>query len=100
MMRRHVVLTQPLAQLMGNAFGQPPRVYEDQRRPVRVHQLHDALVNLVPHLVRSDWTKFRRWNLYSNIQRALVANVDDYRIGASSFGSRIAGEKARDFFNR
>jgi hypothetical protein len=62
---------------------------------MRIHQLHDALVNLVPHLIGSHWAEFRGRNLDSKIESALVANVDDYRIWTS-----VSSEKMRDFFNR
>ena len=94
-MRRHVFLTQSLSQLMGNAFGQPPRVHENQRRAVRVHQLHDALVNLVPHLVGGDRAQFGGWNLDSEIERALVSNIHDHRIGTP-----IPRQEMRNLFDR
>ena len=99
-MRRHIFLTQPLTQVMGYAFGQAPCVYEDQRRAVRIHQLHDALVDLVPHLVRRDRAQFGRWNLDCKIERALVANVDDYGSGARILRIGVAGKKTRDVFDR
>jgi len=99
-MRRHVFLAQPLAQLMSNALGEPPRIHEHERRAVRIHQLYDALVNLVPHLVRRDRPQFGRRNLDSKIQRALMAYVDDHRIGPSFLRIGTAREEMRDFFDR
>ena len=47
-------------QMMRHALGQPPRVHENQRRAVLLHQLRDAVVNFVPHFVRGDRAQFAR----------------------------------------
>src|SRR5271154_5008571 len=99
-MRRNVVLAKAFTKLMGDPLCQTSRVYKDQRRTVRVDQLHDALVNLVPHFIRRHRTQFRRWNLDSEIELALVADVYDYGLGSWFVRIRTAREKTRHFFDR
>ncbi len=48
--RRHLVLAQPLAQIARRPLGQAPRVHEDQRGPMLADQLGDPVVDLLPNL--------------------------------------------------
>ena len=58
MMGRDVFVTQTFAKQVANTLSQAPRVNENKRRAMRVYQLHEALVNLVPHFVGRYRTKF------------------------------------------
>ena len=51
---RHRVLAQPLAEMARDALGQPPGVDEHERRPVFANQCGQAIVVLLPHLMRHD----------------------------------------------
>ena len=78
-MREHRVFAQPLAEMMGHALGQPPRVDEHERRPVLLNQRGDAVVDLLPHLVRRDRPQLVVRHLDREIHRAAMAVVDDRR---------------------
>ena len=53
-MRRDLVGAEPLRQRAGGALGHAAGVDEDQRRAVRLDQLGDAVVDLLPDLARHD----------------------------------------------
>ncbi len=59
------------------------------------YELGDAVINFVPEFVARDGPKLLSGNLNREIKRALVADIDDDRIGAS-----VAGEEVRDSLNR
>ena len=63
--------------MMRDALGQPPRVHEDERRPVLLNQRGDAVVDLLPHLVRRDRPELVLRHLDRQIHRAAMAVVDD-----------------------
>ena len=50
--RRDRVLAEPLAQMAREPLRHPPRVDEDERRPVRLDELGEPVVVLLPDLVR------------------------------------------------
>ena len=52
--RGHRLVAEPVAQMPRDAFRQPPRVHEDERRPVLGDQRGQAVVVLLPHFVRHD----------------------------------------------
>src|ERR1700690_1471184 len=85
---------------MRDTLRQPPRVHEQERRPMSVHQIDDAVVNLAPHFIRSDRAELGRGNLDGQIDLALVADVDDYRFRPVPVLVRVAGEEARNFSDR
>ena len=64
-----------LAQSQGNAFRQPPRVDEHQRRAMLQCQRCNAVINLTPHLVAGDGTQFRRRHLNRQVELATMPNV-------------------------
>ena len=49
-MRRHLVRAQPLGEMQRQPLRQPARVHEHQCGAMLEDQLHQALVNLLPHL--------------------------------------------------
>src|ERR1039457_2367993 len=85
---------------MRDALGQPPCVNEEKRGSMRIHEFHDALVNLSPHLVRRNRTEFRRWDFDSEVELALVTNVDDHGIGPRILSIRVTREKMGDVLDR
>src|SRR5262249_39662758 len=60
-----------------------------------LHELADAVVNLVPEFVAGDRTQLLPRDLDGQIHRALVAHVHDYRVWSSA-----AREEVRNRFNR
>ena len=82
-MRQHRVFAQPLGQMVRDALGQPPRVDEHQRRPVLGDQLGDAVVDLLPHLVRRDRPKLVLRNFDRQIHRAPMPVIDDRDAGVA-----------------
>ncbi len=50
MMRCHRLFAEPFAQMPRDAFGEPPRVHEHQRRPMRQDERGEPIVVLLPHL--------------------------------------------------
>src|SRR6266404_4205416 len=80
--------------MVGNPLDKAPRVHKNQSRAMLLGKLDDASVDFVPHLVTRDRTKQRRGNFDSEIERALVTNVDHNRIG-----SAVSRKKMRDIFD-
>ena len=73
----HRVRAQALAQLVRGALGHAPRVDEDQRRAVRVDELAQAGVDLLPHLVGHHRRQGRAGQLQRRVHAAAVADVHD-----------------------
>ena len=94
-MGEHRVFAKPLGQMMGDALGQPPRVHEDEGRPVFLNQRGDAVVDLLPHLVRRDRPELVLRHLNREIHRAAMTVVDDVDLRVL-----VGREEARDDLNR
>ena len=97
---RDIFFAQPLTEVVRHALGEAACVHEHERRTVGVHQFDKALINFIPHFVRSDGTKFRAGHLDSEVERALVAHVDDYRFGPGVMPVRVARQEPRYFVDR
>ncbi len=76
-MREHRVFAEPLGEIVRHALGQPPRVDEDERRPMFVDERADAVVDFLPHLVRRDRPKLVLRHFDCQIHGAPMAVVDD-----------------------
>ena len=76
-MRGDVVFANPLAQLMRDPLRQPPGVDEDQRGAMLLDQFHQAVVNLVPHLVGGDRAQLAGRDFHREIELALVSDIHD-----------------------
>ena len=94
-MRKHRVFAKPLGQMVGDALGQPPGVDEHQRRPVLGDQGGDAIVDLLPHLVRRDGPKLVLRHFDRQIHRAPVPVIDDRDAGVA-----VGREEPRDRLDR
>ena len=92
-MRGDEILADAVAQMPRNAFRHPPRVHEYQRRPVGGHELRQAVVVLLPHLVGHHGAERRLGNLEREIDGPPMALVDDGTLAAAGIG---AHEKAGD----
>src|SRR5262249_27526130 len=93
-MARDVLRAEPRAEARRDALGHLARVDEYQRRPVLANELADALVDLVPLLVRTDRGKERRGDLDSEIQLAQVPGIDERALASG------ADEEVADVFQR
>jgi hypothetical protein len=67
----------PLGELPRDPLGHAARVHEDQRRPMRLDQLDQAVVDLFPDLARHDGFERRQRYLEGEIPHAAVASIDD-----------------------
>ena len=77
---RHRAFAQALGQLAGDPLGHLARVDEDERRPVLLHELVDASVDLVPLLVRAHRRKRRRRHLDRDVELPEGAGIDQAAI--------------------
>ena len=62
---------------MRHALGEPARVHEDERGAVRLDELDEPVVDLLPHLVRHHRLERRAGHFDREVDLALVAAVDD-----------------------
>ena len=101
-MRGDRILAKPLAQMPRGPLGHLPRVDENQRRPVLGDELREAIVVLLPHLVRHDGVERRARNLDGQINLAAMSFIDDraWRAVKARPTLPIADEIARDLFDR
>jgi hypothetical protein len=99
----HLVVAQPLTQLVGDPFCHPSRVHEDEGRPVGPDQSRDAIHDLGHLLGRRHRSQLVVRQLQGQIEGALVAHVDD-RAGCGAVGIRPPGagadQQAGDGFDR
>jgi hypothetical protein len=73
----HLVLAQPLAQLMGDPLGQLPGVDEHQGRPVTRDVGGDAVEDLVELIAREGGLELAVGQLQGDVESAPMAAVDD-----------------------
>src|SRR5215831_14357586 len=90
-MRRDRIVSKPFAQRARRPLRHLPRVDENQRCLVLADQLREAVVVLLPHLVRHDRIERRAGNLNCQVDLAAMPFVDDSDVIVAS-----ADEKARD----
>mgnify|MGYP005856572387 CR=1 FL=1 len=95
-----LVRSQPRGEMMGDALGQAPRVDEDQRGAVRADVAGDAVVDLLPQLVRGEVRQRLGGHLDGQRPVPAVADVDDGAIGLPVGPDPLrADQQAGDFFN-
>src|ERR1700691_1979597 len=92
MMRSHCVLAENRGKMMAHALRKPPGVDKNQRGTICEHEIGDALVNLLPHLVRSYRAKLAGRNFDSQIQMAPLRNLHDCRAGPVIAGKKISDQ--------
>ena len=93
-MRGHLIGAEPLGELAGHPLDQPAGIDEDQGRPMRLDQLGEAIIDLLPDLARHHRFERRRRHFEGEVARAPVTGVDD---PALRFG---ADQEARDRLDR
>ncbi len=76
--RQHGVRSQALAQMVGDALGQAPRIDEDERGAVLADQVGQAVVDLLPHLVAGDRAELVAGHLDGQVHFTAMADVDDH----------------------
>ena len=99
--RGDLVLAEPLSELMRDALDQAARVDEDDRRAVRLRVRDDAIVDVGVQLVRGDRAELVTRDFDAEIERALVADVDDGAIRRTVDDDALRpDEQARDVLDR
>ena len=100
-MRGDLVRAESLRQMMGDSFSQSSRVDKHQRRPVRLDQIRQSLVNLRPDLVRHHGFQRRARQLDRQVHFPGMPRVND---GATRIAYFIkpagADQESCDFCNR
>ena len=86
------IIAKALGQLMRHPLGKAPGVHRDQRRAMRLDQMHEAIVDFFPDLMRHHGFERRTRNFDREVHRALVALVDD--------DAGTIGQKPRDLLDR
>ena len=98
--RCHGIFAKPLAQLTRDALGHPARVDEDQRRAMRLNQLRQAIVVLLPDFMRHHRFEGGPRNLEIEIDGSPMPLVDDRAIGeASAVDPAGTHQKPRDLLD-
>src|SRR5215831_10007283 len=92
-MSEYGAFPQTLGKMMRDAFGEPARVDEDQRRAMSENQFTKPIVDLAPHLIARDGAEFVLRHFDCNIQFAAMTAIDN----ADLF---VGCDKASDFFDR
>src|SRR4051812_6855008 len=88
------IFAQPLGQVEGDTLGEFARVDEYQGRAVLQNEFRDAVVDLVPHLMRSNGPEWDSGDFNPEIKLALVSDVDDHRDRTTA-----ASKKVRDLLD-
>ena len=91
-MRGHRIFSQAFREMMRHSFREAARVYKNERRAMLPNQLGDAVVNLVPHFMRGDRAKFARRNFDGQIERALMPDLHDHRIGTAAAREKMCDQ--------
>src|SRR5713101_1778048 len=77
MMSCYRVTSQALGQMVRDALGQAPCVYEDERGRMLIGELREAIVNFAPHFIRGHGTEFARGHFDRKIHLAAMADLHD-----------------------
>ena len=94
MMRGHLLGAQALGELAGHPLDQPARVDKDQGRAVRLDQLGQPVIDLLPDFARHDRLERRGRDFEGEITLPAMACVDDPALCVGS------DQKPRDCFDR
>ncbi|HMF29343.1 MAG TPA: hypothetical protein VKE42_11260 [Candidatus Cybelea sp.] len=92
-MRQHCRFTEAFRKVVSDTFGQPSRIYEDQRGAVRQDKFREPIINLAPHFVTGDDPEFVFWDFHAEIQLSTMAAVDNPKLF-------VRGNKLCDIFDR
>ena len=76
-MRGDSVFPKAVGKVTGEAFGQPPRVDEDQCGAMLGDELRQTVVVLLPHFVRHHRFERRAGDLDGQVHRAAMTFIDD-----------------------
>src|SRR3954467_8913851 len=89
------VFAKPLGQVERNALGQLSSIDKDERGAVLQDKFSNAVVDLVPHLMRSDWAERDTRHFDGKIELALMPNIHDHRVRTAA-----ASKEMCDLFDR
>ena len=97
-----VLVAEPVSEQLcaRHPLGQPAGVDEDQCGAMRLDQLRQASIDLLPDFGRHHRFERRVRNFEREVARAAVAGVDDRAIGARRAVRAGADQKARHRFDR
>ena len=93
-------LAEPLGKVARDALGHPPRVDEDERGAMRLDELREALVDLLPHFRRHHRFERRGRDFQRQVARPVVADVDDRHLGGGAAVRAGADQQTRDRLDR
>src|SRR5882724_2167607 len=88
-MSGYSVLAQALGEIERDAFRQLAGVDEDKRGAMLENEFGDAVVDLIPHLMRGDGPERNPRHLDGEVELAPVAHVNDHRIRTSAAGEEM-----------
>src|SRR3954462_12534831 len=83
------VFAKPLGQVERNALGQLSSIDKDERGAVLQDKFSNAVVDLVPHLMRSDWAERNSWDFNPEIKFSLVSNIHDHWVRTAAAGKEV-----------
>ena len=92
-------LAEPFAEFARHPLRHAPRVHEDERRPVGVHERGEPLMDLLPDLAGHDGLERRPGQLDGEIPSAHVPRIDDHA-GAIRARQIPADEESRHALDR
>ena len=98
--RGHVLGADPLRQLARHPLRHPAGIDEDQRGAMRLDQVRETLIDLLPHLGRHHGFERSVRNLEREIARAAVAGIDDGAVGTGAAVRSRSDQKTRDLLDR
>ena len=99
-MRAHMLGAETVGELARGALGHAPRVDEDERGAMRLDELGEAGVDLLPDLARHHRLERRQRHLDLQIAGAAMAGVDDAASGRGSALGAGADEEMRHLLDR
>ena len=99
-MRGDRAFAQALRQLAGDALGHPARVDEHERRAPALDEPRHPIVDFGPDLARHHRFERRAGQNQIEIASALMAGVNDRRVGGRGFNGRNTDQKSRNGANR
>ena len=89
-----------LGQLARHPLGHPAGIDEDQRGAMRLDQVGETSIDLLPHLGRHHGFERSVRNLEREVARAAVAGIDDGAVGAGAAVRSRTDQKTRDLLDR
>src|SRR6516225_5861606 len=83
-MRGYLIAVEALGKLAGHPLHQATRIDENQGRPMRLDQLGQPVIDLLPDFARHDRFERRGRDFESEVARPAVAGIDNLTLGIGS----------------